>query len=290
MIDAKAGIGNGGESLGCSYWGGGGGGGSGGLVALQSATSILVSVGAIIDVRGGAGDNAEADNDYYQCDKSGTIRSIGDGGDAGHGLIQLQVPKGSTATVIKPGTTDTNGSIRPPSSWVDTTNTLAPVEFTPISVAVSTWYDFGRVIDRSPSNTNPVFSFRGLKPDGLVETDPMNPGYLLSPDTSDIVCGYLGQIDPNNGITYKVGEEPKHQFIPTNATIRVEFQGARAIVEGSKEIDPLSVTAWSASPAVASSRQFIRWRITFDTTADNSQLTPDTRLPIVERLEIHADF
>ncbi|MBL8841403.1 MAG: hypothetical protein JNL90_07730 [Planctomycetes bacterium] len=286
LIDAVGGAGGGGEGIGCSYWGGGGGGGAGGMVILQSASTILVRQFAVIDVRRGSGDDASPDNDYLDCGTSGS-GAIGDGGDGGHGMIQLQVPAGTTATVVQPGTTDTNGSLRPPGSWVDPTNTLAPVEFTPISIALSTWHDFGRVIARAPSNTNPVFSFSGLDANGFVATDV--DGNVLSPDTADIVCGYLGQIDPGSKL-YLDGEEPRADFIPTNATIKVEFQGADAIVEGSKEVDPASLTAWSSLVSVANGKQFIRWRITFDTTADSSTLSTSTRLPMVERLEIHAEF
>lgn len=286
LIDAVGGNGGGGEGIACSYWGGGGGGGAGGMVILQSSTSVTVKQNAVIDVRRGFGDDASPDNDYLDCGNSGS-GTAGDGGDGGNGLIQLQVPSGNIATVTFPGTTDTNGSIRPPSSWIDPTNTLAPVEFTPISVAISTWADFGRVIKRAPSNTNPVFSFSGLNGSGFVATD--SAGNVLSPSTTDIVCGYLGQIDPGSK-TYLKGEEPRADFIPLNATIKVEFQGADSIVDGSKEVDPASLTAWSSNVAIANGRQFLRWRITFDTTADNSQLSIHTRLPAVESIQVRAEF
>ncbi len=285
LLESSGGNGGGGEGIACSYWGGGGGGGAGGMIILQSASTILVKQSAIIDVRRGLGDNAAPNNDYADCSNSNN-GVAGDGGDGGHGMIQLQVPAGSTATVVAPGS-DVNGSIRPLASWVDPNNTLAPVEFTPISVALSQWHDFGRVIERSPANTNPVFSFSGLDGGGYVATD--GSGNVLSPGTSDILVGYLGQFDTLTG-TYAPGQEPRTNFIPTNARLKVEFQGADAIVEGSKEVDPATLTAWSSNVAVANGHQFLRWRITFDTTFDGSTLTPTTPRPIVERLEIHTDF
>ena len=284
-ITANGGTGGGGEGIACSYWGGGGGGGAGGMVILQSASTILLEAGSYVDVRRGLGNQAASDNDYFDCSTTGD--NPGDGGSGGHGLIQLQVPAGQTATVVNPGSTETNGSIRPPGSWIDTTNTLAPVEFTPVSIALSKWFDFGRVITRAPVGTNPVFGFSGTGGTGFVATD--GAGNVVSPETADIVCGYLGQIDPGTG-TYLPGEEPRPDFIPPNATVKVEFQGADALAEGSKEIDPATQTAWSNKVSIASGKQFLRWRITFDLTADGSVLSPSSRRPIVERIQVHVDF
>jgi hypothetical protein len=296
LLDAHGGGGGGGEGVSCSYWGGGGGGGAGGMVVLQSSTSILVSKGSSIDVRGGAGDDASANNGYFSCD-DGTgngngsgVGDPGDGGAGGAGLIQLQVPAGQTATVE-----NIAASLYPKSSWVDPSNTLNPVEFTSKSVAVSKWYDLGRVTMRPPPGTNPVFSFSGLDAQGFVETEKdgagNNLGYLLSPSTTDVVCAYLGQRDPlKNYQDYKRGEEPIPDFIPTNATVKVEFQGADPIAEGSKEVDPSTLTPWSRSPAVANRRKFLRWRITLDITADGSQLAPGLRLSAVQRVCVHAQF
>jgi hypothetical protein len=194
------------------------------------------------------------------------------------------VPAGQTANVVAP-----TNSLKPKSSWIDPTNTLNPVEFTPVSVALSKWYDMGRVIARPPANTNPIFAFSGLDAQGLVDVDAN--GNVVAPDTSDIIVGYLGQRDPfTNYKQYKKGEEPRGNFVPTNATIKVEFQGANAIVDGSKEVDPGSFTSWSTSPSIADAHQFLRWRVTFDITADGSQLSPTTRLPSVQRLQVHSDF
>ena len=89
---------------------------------------------------------------------------------------------------------------------------------------------------------------------------------------------------------YLRGEEPRPDFVPVNATVTVEFQGADALVAGSKEVDPASLTVWSGEVAIANGHQFLRWRVTFDLTADGSDLTTATRRPVVERLEVEADF
>jgi len=283
-IDAHGGAGAGGEAIGCSYWGGGGGGGAGGMILLQSGSDIFVANGAKLDVTAGAGDDAENDNHYFVCDDGTPEGDPGDAGAGGAGLIQLQVPAGSTATVVNP-----LFSLHPRESWLDSSNTLNPAEFTPISVALSAWYDMGRVITRPPADTNPVFAFSGLDAQGLVDVDAS--GNVTAPDTSDIVVGYLGQRDPlTNYKEYKKGEEPRGHFVPTNATIKVEFQGANAIVDGSKEVDPGSLTMWSPTPSIADAHQFLRWRITFDVTADGSQLTPSTRLPSVQRVRVRGSF
>jgi hypothetical protein len=281
-IDAHGGVGAGGEGLGCSYWGGGGGGGAGGMVVVQSAEGVLVESGAVIDVTRGIGDSAADGNDFLDCDEGGNDGAIGDGGRGGHGLIQLQVPLGETAIVVDPG-----ASLLPLDSWIDPGNTFNPSEFTALSVAISSWWDLGRVTQRPPSGTNPAFAFGGLDAAGFVVTDA--GGDVSEPAATDVVCGYLGQIDPVTR-TYRPGEEPRADFIPVNATIRVEFQGASAIAEGSKEVDPATLTGWSPTPSVADSRQFLRWRITFDVGADGTPLSPSTRLPIVESISVRAEF
>ncbi len=285
VIDAHGGAGAGGEGLGCSYWGGGGGGGAGGAIVLQSGAGIVIEDGAVLDVRHGRGNDAAQDNDYADCSSTGD--NPGDGGHGGDGLIQLQVPPGATAVVVEPGTNDSNGSLRPPASWVDPANVLAPAEFTPISMALSTWHDFGRVIARTPVGTNPLLRFAGTDESGLVLTD--GDGLLPDPAAADIEVGYLGQVDPETG-AYLEGEEPRGDWIPPNATVRVEFQAADAIAPGSKEVDPATLTAWSGDVAIGNGRQFLRWRITFDVTADGSALTPWSRRPIVERIEVGAEF
>jgi len=72
--------------------------------------------------------------------------------------------------------------------------------------------------------------------------------------------------------------------------VQVEFQAADAIAEGSKEVDPASLTSWSGTVSIANGKQFLRWRITFDITADGSNLTPTTRLPMAESIQVHAEF
>jgi hypothetical protein len=239
----------------------------------------------VIDVRKGVGEDASINNGYGPCDSDGP--NIGDGGTGGHGLVQLQVPAGQVATVISPGTTEGNGSIRPPAAWIDRENVLAPVEFTSLSVALSKWHDFGRVVDRAPVGTNPLLSFAGTDGSGFVRTD--GAGRVVDPGGADIVCGYLGQVDPVTH-AWLDGEEPRPDYIPPTATVRVEFQGGDAIVRGSKEVDPASLTGWSADVGVASGRQFLRWRITFDTTADGADLSILTRRPVVERIRVRAEF
>jgi hypothetical protein len=273
-ILSAGGNGGGGEPTGTAELGGGGGGGGGGVVILQSATSLTVESGAVIDVSGGAGKIAIDPQWIF-----GGAR--GSGGDGGDGLVQLQVPAGERANVVNAS------SIVPVSSWVDTTNTLNPAEFTPTSVGLSRWYDMGRMIRRPPANTNPLFAFRGLDPNGYVATD--SAGNVIDPASNDFTCGYLGQKDPVTK-KYILGEEPRADWVPPSATVRIEFQGGNAVVEGSKEVDPATLTPWSGTPTIADGMQFLRWRITFDITADGSDLTAHSRRPVVLQLGVDAEF
>jgi hypothetical protein len=284
-IDAHGGDGLGGEAIACSNFGGGGAGGAGGMVIIQSATDIRLDAGTIINVQEGGGDSASSGDVYTSCDNSG---SAGDGGHGGQGFVQLQVPAGQVPTVIDAATAFPRRNTKyDPLPWIDQSNTLNPVEFTPISVAVSTWFDLGRMIARQPGTT-PTFTFGGLDANGVVLTDV--DGHVLDPAGTDIECDYLGEYDEVHHV-YKAGKEPQADFIPPNATVKVEFQGANAIVEGSKEIDPASTTLWGTSSSVANGFQFIRWRVTFDLTANTTDpLSPDTPRPTVQKVQVHSQF
>jgi hypothetical protein len=143
------------------------------------------------------------------------------------------------------------------------------------------------MVARQPGTT-PSFTFGGLDANGIVMTDV--DGYVLDPAGTDIECDYLGEYDEVHHV-YKSGKEPKADFIPPNATVKVEFQGANAIVEGSKEVDPASITLWGTSSSVANGFQFIRWRVTFDLTANTSDpLSPVTPRPTVQKVQVHSQF
>ena len=289
-ISCRGAQGGGGEQRDCGNWSGAGGAGSGGAIVLRSSTSVEIKRGAKLDVLGGpwkrAGSNTGAlgncvlnhnpDNDQFV---------PGDGGRGGDGLIQLQVPVGNVALVA-----NTN-SLVPASSWVDPLNLRNPSEFVSLSMAVSDWFDLGRTIARPPSGTNPQYRFflngRAVQPadSGLVGTD--TDGFVLDPQNTDIRCGFLGTIDP---LTQRYTELPREDFIPSSASIQVEFQGAQAMAPGSREIDPASVSGWSPSPGVANGMQFLRYRVTFDVAADGQPLAILPRRPIVQDIKIRAEF
>jgi hypothetical protein len=290
-LTAIGGQGGGGEAIGCSQWAGAGGSGSGGAVIIESGTTITIASQAQLWVTGGAWRLARAVPDYvFPCSigratvPAGDVP--GDGGIGGHGLIQLQTPALTTSDVPNP-----TNSIRPTAAWADPTNTMNPSGFSPISVALSGWFDMGQVTQRLPANTNPVYEFTR---NGKVIKDGNSPfvetinGFVKEPDLTDIVCDYLGKPDPEIQGAYL--EPPQKDFIPSNATVKIEFQGGRPIAPGSKEVDTANLTAWSASPEIANSLQFLRYRITFDVTADGSVLGADTRLPVVQSLKVKARF
>ncbi len=279
FIQCNGGAGGGGEQLGCGSFAGCGGGGAGGAALFQSGRSILVQDGAVVEVLGGRG--GPATRDPGGCNRS--INHPSAGGNGGAGIIQFQVPVGQLANVE-------NSSLITRASWVDKPNTRNPAEFTPVSVALSNWYDFGRVIDRPPKGTNPVYSFRGLDPEtGRVLTDAF--GNVQDPGKADIRVDFLGVADPANPGQFLPGLQPRANAIPPNASVTVEFEGADAVRPGSKEIDPESLTGWGPSPSVANGKQFLRYRITFDVTArEGDELHPDTPRPTVQSLSIRAEF
>lgn len=280
-IYCQGGTGGGGEMLGCGAWSGSGGGGSGGAVLAQSAINIKVNKRTTINVdRGGAG-LATAESGYAGggCPGARRDNTIGAGGYGSVGIIQLQVPINSVPNVDPGADLTWEG-------YVDQSNTLNPSAFTAISVAISDWFDMGRMIQRPPEGTNPVYRFKGLDAEGKVITDL----HGNVPETTDIHCDYLGQLDPLDPGHYLPGEEPRSDFIPPNATVTVLFQGAQAITPGSKEVDPASLTAWSPDVAIADGMQFVRYKVVFDIAADGKTLAPTTPRPTVQQINIHADF
>ncbi len=274
------GKGGSGEAIGCGNFSGCGGGGSGGAALFQSGTEIVMKAGARIDVAGARGGNAVKRLDACNGPKKPEHR--GSAGAGSRGIVQLQVPRGQRAEVE-----DRSGITG--GAWVDSANTRNPSEFTPVSVALSRWYDMGRTIDRAPRGSNPVFRFRGLDPaTGQVLTD--EAGNVLDPQLSDVRVDFLGLPDPANPGGFLPGLEPRAHSIPSNATVTVEFQGAQGLSPGSKEIDPESVTDWAPSPGVANGMQFLRYRILFDLTAGGGELSPTTPRPTVQSITIRAEF
>jgi hypothetical protein len=177
--------------------------------------------------------------------------------------------------------------IQPPSSWTDPSNERNPVDFSPRSQGVSKWIDLGRVIAQSPEGTFPRFTFSGTDVDGSVITDP--EGYILDPDHQPFVVHYLGQLDQRTK-EYFPGEEPRANWIPPETEVYIEFQAADAVVEGSKEVDPASLSLWSPSIEVADGRQFVRFRVTFDLTHNGGEVNNRTRRPIMKDLRLLYRF
>ncbi len=278
-VSCRGGNGGGGEWNSCGSIAGSGGGGSGGAALFQSGAGIHVKEGAVIDAAAGRGRGAARNPNGCALG----LDHPGAGGSAGAGIIQLQVPPGQTAQV------EDRSSVTG-RAWVDKNNVRNPSEFTPISVALTQWYDMGRVIDRPPKNTNPVYSFQGLDPEtGQVLTDEF--GNVLDPQGASIRVDFLGVSDPRIPGRFLPGKEPKANFIPPNATIHVEFEGADAVSPGSKEADPLTRTGWSPNPEVANGKQFLRYRITFDIAARaGDTLTPETPRPTVQEIAVRAEF
>ena len=145
----------------------------------------------------------------------------------------------------------------------------------------------GRTIIRPPEGTNPAFQFSGTDGLGLVETDA--EGNIESPYDKPFVIHYLGRFDPISK-EYYPGEEPRTNWVPPEADVRIEFQGASAIAEGSKEVDPDSLTSWSPSPAVANGMQFLRFRVNFDLVANGGEISSSTKRPVFKDLRINFDF
>ncbi len=205
---------------------------------------------------------------------------IGSGGHGGDGVIQLQVPGGQTATVsVESQLTE--------EAWADPDNSQNPVTFGRETVALSQWFDMGRVIRRAPDNTNPTYTFRGLLENGFPATNPN--GDLTNPRRTDIRIDYLGTPDPDNLGQFLRGQEPRPNHIPPNTSVKVEFQGAQAIAEGSKEIGPR--TEWTSQIQTLNHHQFLRYRITLNIETDEERSPAlNTPFPTVQSISVHVEF
>ncbi|MEW6747591.1 MAG: hypothetical protein AB1486_33080 [Planctomycetota bacterium] len=281
---AIGGEGGGGEQIGCSIWGGGGGGGSGGTIILQSARSITMKRESgwdpRFDVSGGKGNPAQRDCPDNSANCGSRNRNAeGSGGDGGNGVIQIQVPYG-----LLP---DLGGAtFAPASSLVPPERT--PSEITAMSVAQTVWINTGEVIRRE---ARPLWSFTGTDAAGRVITD--EAGFVPEPDLNNFKIDALPVVDPESGDTL---EDEKENYIPPGAYVVIEFQGADAVLPGSKEVDPTSIVpapgVWSPDISIADGHQFIRYRVTFN-IADSDRgytLDPPKRRPVMRFLELPFDF
>jgi hypothetical protein len=76
--------------------------------------------------------------------------------------------------------------------------------------------------------------------------------------------------------------------VPPGAEVTIEFQGARAIAEGSREIDPATITPWTPRVDALNGMQFLRYRVTFDLAAD--PVAPPWPQPTVQSLAVSVEF
>jgi len=207
------------------------------------------------------------------CTNSRSPANQGSGGNGAKGIIQLQVPRGSQASV------DPSAKLTR-AAWVDKNNGKNPSPFSDTSVAQSRWLDLGRVIDRGLPGTRPVFAFLGTDANGFVRTDAA--GNVLDAGAIDLRCDFLGVPDPFQPGGYLPGLAPRADFVPPNTSVKVEYQGADAMAPGSKDVDPNTLTSWSPDPAVADGRQFLRWRVVFDLSVDDTAIGPSTPRPSLQ--------
>jgi hypothetical protein len=248
--------------------------------------------------------------------------SVGDGGFGGHGIVQLQVPDWTQDLVVEnpdglaaaicevdwdgPRCTGHNSQTNPhcgcnatgtncafrfwhynvnydqydnPSLPV-TLDCLVPPERTPtflgpLSYGLSRWIDMGQTIHRDPVGGFPpprLLDFVGIDAGGVVIT---SNGYIPNPDLYDI------EVDAPD-----VGME---DYIPDGNEVAILFQGADALVPGSKVPDPASVTDWTADLASLSGKQFVRFRVRLD-TADGVPLTAANPKPQVNRVRVKVQY
>ncbi len=249
----------------------------GSLRSVRGADAVGDCPGALSDREGGVIDLASGAS--IVVDDNTRLDVEGEGGEGG--LVKLRTPRGTVAEV-HPDAEITEGA------WVDPQNLFLPAPMVPISSAVSRWYDHGRTVSRIPVGTRPAFRFRGTDADGFVRTDA--EGNVIDPSSASFRVLYPGQRDPENPAQFLPGEEPRRDFVPTNSTVRIQFQGADAIRPGSGQVDPATMTDWVASASLLSGHQFLRFRVTFDISANGQGPSLRSRRPAVTELWIDVEL
>jgi len=248
--------------------------------------------------------------------------SVGDGGYGGHGIVQLQVPDWTTDLVVEdpasivatlcevdwtgPICTGKNSITNPHCGCTEGGNNCAfkyhhykvhydaqdnpslpmtqdclvdpaktPTTLGPLSYGLSRWIDMGQVTERPPVGGIPAprfLGFLGIDASGVVITQN---GYIPNPELNDI------EVDaPDLGL---------EDYIPAENEVAILFQGARALVPGSKATDPASFTSWTADITSLSGYQFVRFRIALD-TAHGVPLTATNPKPQVNIVKIRVEY
>jgi hypothetical protein len=139
-------------------------------------------------------------------------------------------------------------------------------------------------VARPPAGKQPDFFFRGTDASGYVITD--QNGFVPDPEHVDFSVALPSVYDQYGGILVQGYDD----YLPKNATVRIEFQAANAVAPGSDQVDPPSVTPWSPTIDVADGHQFVRYRVTFDIAADGSLLTSDSLRPVLRWIRLPFTF
>jgi len=312
---AVGGAGGGGEMIGGSNFGGAAGGGSGGAIILQSGTLIKVIAtdpinAAEINVTGGRPSDAK--------EKTGSVTALpprwcnekpphpsqfcsyseGDGGQGGHGLIQLMVDDPATkidiaadayvgATVMEIDWENLSPKGFPyykftyfSEAVVDPYKTVASISS--LTYGMSRWIDFGQVIQRPPIPVGPdlvappVFL-------GFEGTDPLT-GLVITQN------GYVRNfhIPGLNDIEVHSPDLSRTNYIAPDNAVSVEFQGARAAFPGASfPLEP--ATPWTADITDLSGYQFIRFRAGLNVSLSGN-LTPDAIRPQANFVRIRTRY
>jgi hypothetical protein len=172
--------------------------------------------------------------------------------------------------VPDPGTNEWGPMVNP---------TKTPTNLGPFSYGLSKWVDMGQTIHRSDVSGDPAprfLGFRGIDAQGVVVT--LN-GYIPNPDPQ-LIDITVNAPDWNNGMP---------NYIPETNEVIVLFQGADALVPGSKVPDPDSVTDWTGDINTLSGKQFVRFRVSLNTAKD-TPLKPTSPKPQVNFVRLRMQY
>jgi hypothetical protein len=181
--------------------------------------------------------------------------------------------------------------------WPKTTACLVDPYKTPSTInamtfAVSKWIDTGRIMDRFPVNgmtppvfygeeTDSYFGFRGVKL-GALEKDGPEDWALVDTVNGHVVVG-------DNDIEVNAPDVPLPNYIPDDNRVAVQFQGADALMPGSKVPDVDGATEWTTELSSLHGKQFIRFMVGFNVAYD-STIAPDSLKPQVNKLRIRMKY
>jgi len=99
-------------------------------------------------------------------------------------------------------------------------------------------------------------------------------------------------VNDKNDIEVDAPDLMKKNFIPNDNEVAVQFQGADAVLPGSKipNENPSVMSDWTWDLASLSGKQFIRFRIRINVAKHSGDVNPDNSKPQVNFIRLRMNY